>query len=158
MGFRALHVEFDFSAQEVDGGKRKRSVCHRSPVATCISTMTDESRRRPKGGDKVIPALNMAINGLNIAKEATSTTPVNPVFGSVAALLTMIRVSSVLFCDEIYQAHIYSGHDCQRTGLRRSRIILRRYLQSPRTGNEWKVIERRQQIGVRRDKPINDVS
>ena len=57
--------------------------------------MTDKSQRR-KGGSKVIPALNMAIDALNIAKEATSTTPVNPVFGSVAALLTMIRVSSFL--------------------------------------------------------------
>ena len=66
--------------------------------------MTDKSQRR-KGGGKVIPALNMAINGLNIMKEATNTTPVNPVFGSVAALLTMIRVSSVLFRDELYQAH-----------------------------------------------------
>ena len=71
----------------------------------CVSIMTDKSQRR-KGGGKAIPALNMAINGLNIAKEATSTTPVNPIFGSVAALLTMIRVSSVPFCDEIYLAHI----------------------------------------------------
>ena len=66
--------------------------------------MTDKSQRQ-KGEGKVIPALNMAINGLNIAKEATNTTPVNPVFGSVATLLTMIRVSSVLFHNEIYQAH-----------------------------------------------------
>ena len=48
----------------------------------------------------------MAIDVLNIAKEATSTTPVNPVFGSVAALLTMIRVSSFLFPDERCEAHI----------------------------------------------------
>ena len=66
--------------------------------------MADKSQRQ-KGGGKVIPALNMAINGLNIAKEATSTTPVNPVFGSVATLLTMIRVGSFLFRDEMYQAH-----------------------------------------------------
>ena len=66
--------------------------------------MTDKSQRQ-KGGGKVIPALNIAINGLNIMKEATSTTPVNPVFGSVAILLTMIRVSSVLFRDEMHQAH-----------------------------------------------------
>ena len=42
----------------------------------------------------------MAINGLNLAKEATSTTPVNPAFGSVTILLTMIRVSPFPFCDE----------------------------------------------------------
>ena len=63
--------------------------------------MTDKPQR-PKGR-KAIPALNMAIDGLNIAKEATSTTPVNPVFGSVALLLTMIRVSSRPFCDEIFE-------------------------------------------------------
>ena len=66
--------------------------------------MTDKSHRR-KGAGKVIPALNMAINGLNIMKEATSTTPVNPVFGSVAVLLTMIRVSFVFFRDEMHQTH-----------------------------------------------------
>ena len=66
--------------------------------------MTDKSQRR-KGGGKAIPALNVAINSLNIAKEAASTTPVNPIFGSVAALLITIRVSSVLFRDEMYQAH-----------------------------------------------------
>ena len=58
--------------------------------------MTDESQRR-EGGGKVIPALNAAIDGLNIAKEATSMVSVNPVFGSVAALLTMIRVSPFPF-------------------------------------------------------------
>ena len=63
--------------------------------------MTDKSQRQ-KGEGKVIPALNMAIDGLNIMKEAASTTPVNPVFGSVAALLTMIRASFVLFRDGVY--------------------------------------------------------
>ena len=58
--------------------------------------MTDNNQQ-PKGRSWVIPALNLAINGLDIAKEATNTTPINPVFGSVAALLTMIRVSSLPF-------------------------------------------------------------
>ena len=66
--------------------------------------MTDKPKRS-KGQDKVISALNMAIGGLNIAKESTSTTPVNPVFGSVATLLTTIRVYSFLLCDETFQAH-----------------------------------------------------
>ena len=60
-----------------------------------LPCMTDKSQR-PKSQDRVLSALNRAINGLNIAKEATSTTPVNPVFGSVAILLTMIRVSLFL--------------------------------------------------------------
>ena len=66
--------------------------------------MTDNSQR-PKGRSRVLSALNMAIDGLNIAKEATSTTPVNPVFDSVALLLTMIRVSTLPFREEILQAH-----------------------------------------------------
>ena len=66
--------------------------------------MTDNSQRQ-KGDGKVIPALNVAINGLNIAKEATSTTPVNPLFGSVAILLTMIRVSSLPVRNEMPHIH-----------------------------------------------------
>ena len=67
-----------------------------SVFSPCISTMTDNPQRQ-KGRGKVIPALNMAIDSLNIVKEATNATPVNPVFGSVAVLLTMIRVSSLQF-------------------------------------------------------------
>ena len=65
--------------------------------------MTDKPQRQK--GSKAVPALNMAINGLNIVKEATNTTPINPVFGSVALLLTMIRVSSLSLRDEMFQAH-----------------------------------------------------
>ena len=53
----------------------------------------------------VVPALNTAIDDLNLTNEATSTTPVNPVFGSVVALLTTVRVSSFLFRDETYQVY-----------------------------------------------------
>ena len=65
--------------------------------------MTDKPRRQ--SGRKAIPALNMAIDALNVLKEATSATPVNPVFGSVALLLTMIRVSTFSLRDEKFQAH-----------------------------------------------------
>ena len=50
----------------------------------------------------VIPALNMAIDDLDVMKGATGTTPVNPAFGSVAALFSMIQVSSFLFRDEMH--------------------------------------------------------
>ena len=79
--------------------------------------MTDKPQRQ-KGQGKVISALNMAIGGLNIAKEATSTTPVNPVFGSVALLLTMIRVSPLPSPGEMSHFYTQPGHDGQRTGLR----------------------------------------
>ena len=39
------------------------------------------------------------------------------------------------------QAHTYPGLGGQRIGLRRARVILRQYLQSPRPGNEWKETE-----------------
>jgi len=59
--------------------------------------MADESQR-PKGQDGVLSSLNMAIDGLNLAKELSSVTPVTAVFGSVGVLLVMIRVSFLLFC------------------------------------------------------------
>ena len=86
--------------------------------------MTDNSKRQ-KGQGRGLSALNIAIDTLNLAKEATSSTPANHVFGPVALLVTMIRVSSFLFGDEMLQAHTQSGHDGQQTGLCRSRIILR---------------------------------
>ena len=63
--------------------------------------MADNSKQQ-KGRGKAIPALNVAINGLNSAKD---TTPVNPVFGSVTNLLTTIRVNSLPSRDETFQAH-----------------------------------------------------
>ena len=89
--------------------------------------MADSSQRR-KGRGRAIPALNMAIDALNLAKDATSIIPVNPVFGSVVTLLNMIRVSSLSFLDEIFQAHTQSGHDGERARLCGSRAVLRQYL------------------------------
>ena len=68
--------------------------------------MTDDPQRQ-KGRGRVVPALDVAITSLNIAKEATSTTPVNPVFGSVAIFLTMIRVNLLPFRDEVFdESHL----------------------------------------------------
>ena len=61
--------------------------------------MTDKPQRRKTGSRAV---LNSSINHLNIAKEAASTAPVKPIFGSVVTLLAMIRVSLLLFCEEIF--------------------------------------------------------
>ena len=74
------------------------------PYPPCDPTMADKSQRR-RGGGRVVPTLNMVIDSLNIAKEVTNNTPVNPVFCPVATLLTMIRVSSLLFRDEMCGAH-----------------------------------------------------
>ena len=66
--------------------------------------MADNSQRS-KGRDRGLSALNMAIDALNLTKEATSSTPANPVFGPLAFLVTMIRVSPFLFSNEMLQAH-----------------------------------------------------
>ena len=76
----------------------------------CISTMTDKSQQ-PKGQDGALSTLNVAIDGLNLAKEVVSITPAKAVIGSVAILLAMIRVRPLLFCDEIFQVYTSPGHD-----------------------------------------------
>ena len=52
-----------------------------------------------KRGDVILSSLNITIDGLNLAKEFSSSTPATPVFGTVAVLPTMIRVTFHLFCD-----------------------------------------------------------
>ena len=75
--------------------------------------MTDKPQQ-PKGpGDGVLFTLNLAIDSLNLAKEVASVTPAKAVFGTVAVLLAMIRVSLLLSCNETLQAHASPGHDGQ---------------------------------------------
>ena len=66
--------------------------------------MTDRPQQL-KGRDGILSSLNMAIEGLNLAKEVASITPAKAVFGSVSILLTMIRVGLSLVCDEMFRAH-----------------------------------------------------
>ena len=61
--------------------------------------------QQPKGRDAALSSLNMAIDALNLAKEISSITPAKAVFGSVAILLTMIKVRLLLFYGEMLQAH-----------------------------------------------------
>ena len=70
--------------------------------------MADNSQQ-PEGHDTVLSSLNLAIDGLNLTKEVLSATPAKAVFGSVAVLLTMIRVL-LLFCDGMFRAHTQAGH------------------------------------------------
>ena len=55
----------------------------------------DVQKRR----DDALSLLNVAIEVMNLAKEVSSITPAKAVFGSVSALLTMIRVRSPLIDD-----------------------------------------------------------
>ena len=52
----------------------------------------DIKSQRPKERGSVRFSLNVAIEATNLAKEISSITPAKAVFGSVAILLTMIRV------------------------------------------------------------------
>jgi len=48
--------------------------------------------QRPKGQDGALSSLDMAIDALDRAKEATGLIPAKAAFTSAGALLTMIRV------------------------------------------------------------------
>ena len=86
--------------------------------------MTDKLQR-PKGQDRALSTLNVAIDTLNLAKEVASITPAKAAFGSVAILLAMVRVGPFLFCSGLLQVHTSPGHDGQRSGLCRSLSVLR---------------------------------
>ena len=49
-------------------------------------------RRKGRDRDGALSSLNVVIEALNLAKEATSFTPAKAVFGAVSILLTTIRV------------------------------------------------------------------
>ena len=91
----------------------------------------DTSSRRPKEHDGILSALGAAIDVLTATRDCCSIPPAGVVFGSVIALLTMIRVRFFLFRDDKLCIHTYTGLDGQRTGLRRARVGLRRYLSGP---------------------------
>jgi len=61
-----------------------------------MATESQQSKKR----EVVLSSLNVAIDIVNIAKEASSVTPATAAFGSVTILLTMIRVR-LIFCDGI---------------------------------------------------------
>ena len=52
-----------------------------------------------KERDGVLSSLDVAIEAINLAKEVSSITPAKAVFGSVSALLTMMRVCFLSWSD-----------------------------------------------------------
>ena len=84
--------------------------------------------QRPKGQDSVLSTLNVAIDILNLAKDLSGILPARAAFGSVSVLLTMIRVRVLSFCSDGPLSYISPGLYDQRSGLRRARAELRRYL------------------------------
>ena len=59
------------------------------------------SSQPPKGRDGVLSALDVLIQALNLAKDACGIPPAQIAFASASVLLTMIRVSSPPFYEEL---------------------------------------------------------
>ena len=74
--------------------------------------------QQPKEREKTFSTLNVLIEGLNLAKEVSSVTPAKAAFGSVSALLVMIRVRFLLLCGNELLAYVHLGLYGQPTGLR----------------------------------------
>jgi hypothetical protein len=110
---------------------RAQPACHAVSSQLPPASTMDANSQRPKGRDGTLSSLNMAIDALNLAKDVVGIAPAKAAFGSVSALLTMIRVRFCLFCDDGLRAHVCPGFDGERTGIRRARVELRRHLQSP---------------------------
>ena len=84
--------------------------------------------QRLNAHDSTLPRLNLAIDFPSVAKDVSTIAPAQATFGSVCALLTVLRVLVFLFCGDGLPTHVSSGLHCKRRGLRRIRIALRRYI------------------------------
>ena len=85
----------------------------------------DAKSKRQKRQENTLSLLNVAIEAVNLAKEISDATPAKAVFGSVSAILSMIRVRFPLIYNNLPQVHVQSGLDDQRNRLRRARASLR---------------------------------
>ena len=64
----------------------------------------DGKPKQSKRRESVLSSLNVIIEGLNSAEGLSSITPAKGVFSTVSVILTMIRVSLLLFCQDLLQA------------------------------------------------------
>jgi len=71
----------------------------------------DANSQRPKGREGALSSLNVAIEALNLAKEIASIAPAKAAFGTVSVLLTMVRVRSLLLCNNGSRVHMHPGFD-----------------------------------------------
>ena len=85
--------------------------------------MAAKSRQR-KGPDGALSSLNGAIEALDLAKGGSRITQAKAAFGSVGALLVMIRVSFLLVSSLNRWPIWYTGRSDQRSGLCRPRASL----------------------------------
>ena len=65
----------------------------------------DANSKRQKRKENALSLLDVAIEALNLAKDVCGIPPAQAVFGSVSILLTMIRVRSPLFSDDLFWIH-----------------------------------------------------
>ena len=65
----------------------------------------DANSKRQKRKENALSLLDVAIGALNLAKDVCGIPPAQAVFGSVSILLTMIRVRSSLFSDDLFWIH-----------------------------------------------------
>jgi len=77
----------------------------------------DVNAQWPKHRDDVLSTLNVIIEVLDLAKEMSGITPAKAAFGSVSAVLVVIRVLSLLFYLDKFRAHMYVGLNDQPGGL-----------------------------------------
>ena len=68
----------------------------------------DPKSKQSKPREDVLSSLNVIIENLNIAEKASIITPAKDVFSTVSMILTMIRVSLLLFFQDSLQAD--KGH------------------------------------------------
>ena len=80
--------------------------------------------QRQRGRDGIRSTLDADVQALDHAKDTCGLPPAQDAFDSSSALLTTIKVPSLLFRHGEPRAHIYAGQYGQRTGLRGSWTIL----------------------------------
>lgn len=68
-----------------------------------------EAKSQRPNEREAIPALNAAIEAVNLAEKTPDITPAKAVFGSVTILLTMIRVCLLLFYNDSLQIYTRPG-------------------------------------------------
>ena len=83
---------------------------------------TSQRKRERNDGRSTLDA---DIQALNRAMGTCGISPAQNAFGSAGALLTTIRVRSLLFRSGEPQAHVYAGLHGRRRGLRGPWAILR---------------------------------
>ena len=71
--------------------------------------MNAKSSKREKRQESVLSLLNAAIEAMNLAKEVSSATPAKAIFGTVSALLTMVKVRFLPSSDGTSKVHAESG-------------------------------------------------